>query len=533
MQMRTARALRFISRGWPALVLAFLLAPAVRGDIKPPSETEPMKGFAPYLVGRDLPESIRKAEEEGSLSKAEKEIDERLKEKDLDSATAETLRNEQERLKRLRRDFSLTPETMLEKLRKSIPEVTAVELEQYRKDGAIQWLQIDGEVRYFRREPSNLFRFSRDARTRRDRAEKKAAAQEAAQATATPVGDPSAKTGKGFSIEDHAADIVEAMEKSDAVELLPVRLRARHTITVHPGVVPEGKTIRCWIPYPEEYRQQKDVKFVSSSPEKHVIAPNGAPHRTIYLEQAAPAPDKPTNFVVEYEYTISSYAPKVDPDKVKPINPDDPELKPYLGDDPPHLVVTPEIRHVAQTIVGDESNPYRKAEKIFRWMDTNIRYASEMEYSVMPSVTEKVSYTWKGDCGVHVLMFAALCRARGVPARWQSGWATRPGNWNLHDWAEFYIPPYGWLPADPSFGLRKSDDTRVRDYYFGHLDSYRMIANLGFDAPFDPPKKFWRSDTVDNQRGEVEWEGGNLYYDDWDYDVEIDYLEQYRSWGKE
>jgi len=139
-------------------------------------------------------------------------------------------------------------------------------------------------------------------------------------------------------------------------------------------------------------------------------------------------------------------------------------------------------------------------------------------------VSEKAMATRKGDCGVQALLFIALCRASGVPARWQSGWDNRPGAWNLHDWTEFYIAPYGWLPADPSFGIRKTDNPDVRDYYIGHLDSLRMIANLDFDAPFVPAKKFWRSDPVDSQRGEVEWEGGNLYYDDWSYDVEIEYL---------
>jgi len=33
-----------------------------------------------------------------------------------------------------------------------------------------------------------------------------------------------------------------------------------------------------------------------------------------------------------------------------------------------------------------------------------------------------------------------------------------------------------------------------------------------------PAKQSFRSDNVDSQRGEVEWSGGNLYYDQWHYD---------------
>ncbi len=39
-----------------------------------------------------------------------------------------------------------------------------------------------------------------------------------------------------------------------------------------------------------------------------------------------------------------------------------------------------------------------------------------------------------------------------------------------------------------------------------------------------PAKTYPRSETVDFQRGEVEWEGGNVYFPQWSYDMEITYL---------
>jgi hypothetical protein len=43
--------------------------------------------------------------------------------------------------------------------------------------------------------------------------------------------------------------------------------------------------------------------------------------------------------------------------------------------------------------------------------------------------------------------------------------------------------------------------------------------------PLYPKKIYPRSETVDFQRGEVEWSGGNLYFPQWDYSMEIEYLE--------
>ena len=46
---------------------------------------------------------------------------------------------------------------------------------------------------------------------------------------------------------------------------------------------------------------------------------------------------------------------------------------------------------------------------------------------------------------------------------------------------------------------------------------YRIAFNDDYGQPFVPAKTFPRSETVDSQRGEVEWKGGNLYFDQWDY----------------
>jgi hypothetical protein len=53
--------------------------------------------------------------------------------------------------------------------------------------------------------------------------------------------------------------------------------------------------------------------------------------------------------------------------------------------------------------------------------------------------------------------------------------------------------------------------------YLGGLDNFRIAFNDDFSRDFVPAKGHFRSDTVDSQRGEVEWDGGTLYYDRWSY----------------
>lgn len=52
-----------------------------------------------------------------------------------------------------------------------------------------------------------------------------------------------------------------------------------------------------------------------------------------------------------------------------------------------------------------------------------------------------------------------------------------------------------------------------------------MVINSDFGGNLDPEKKYPRSDTVDFQRGEIEWDKGNLYFTQWDYDFKIEYLD--------
>jgi hypothetical protein len=39
-----------------------------------------------------------------------------------------------------------------------------------------------------------------------------------------------------------------------------------------------------------------------------------------------------------------------------------------------------------------------------------------------------------------------------------------------------------------------------------------------------PEKQYLRSEPNDFQRGEVEWKGGNLFFDKWDYNMKIKYI---------
>ena len=97
-----------------------------------------------------------------------------------------------------------------------------------------------------------------------------------------------------------------------------------------------------------------------------------------------------------------------------------------------------------------------------------------------------------------------------------------PAYENLHDWCEIYLDSTGWVPVDVSFGIQRySEDEDIRYFYFMGIDAYRLVVNRGISGELSPPKTFERSECVDFQRGEVEWRGGNIYFDSFDYNFTV------------
>jgi hypothetical protein len=448
-------------------------------------------------------QAVQSLIDKGEYKEAEKLLSAEIKDAAAPITSAPAVQLEV--LRRTRQDFSLTEADVLRQLRRSIPDVKPEDLASWRETGDLQFRMIDGEVRYFRSAVSNLFRFSADARERRKPGSFR----------------PEKKT---FDMTAHVRELVREAEHSSSAEVFPVRHRISYSLAVnpnHPRVKP-GAVVRCWLPYPQEYRQQRNVKLLASSPTEGRIADKEAPQRTIYFEQTIGAAAEPPKFSVEFQYDTAAYCPKLDPKLVQPYDTNSAVYRENTAERAPHIVFTPEVKRIAREVVGAETNPLEKARRIFRWVSKNLPWCSEMEYGIIPNISAKGLKARRGDCGVAGMTFITLCRAAGVPARWQSGWQERPGDWNMHDWSEIYVLPWGWLPADASYGVRDDPDPRVRDFFCGHIDPYRLIVNLDYGRSLQPPKTSFRSEPNDFQRGEIEIDGHNLYFNEWDWKFAVE-----------
>lgn len=127
-------------------------------------------------------------------------------------------------------------------------------------------------------------------------------------------------------------------------------------------------------------------------------------------------------------------------------------------------------------------------------------------YLTVTNLPEYFMSGLRGDCGVQAITFITLCRLCGIPAKWQAGLYTKPDDAGHHDWARFYIAPYGWLYADCSFGgsAFRAGDLDRWNFYFGNLEPWRLPMCSDFQQEFNPPRRFIRYDPYDNQGGEIE-----------------------------
>ncbi|MGY1457358.1 transglutaminase-like domain-containing protein [Luteimonas sp. A534] len=478
--------------------LAAIAAPT--GDVAAPTEGD--IGAAAIDIGARLaaPEAIVQLVDAGDFKAADAAITAALEDASLSSDQRMGLEFQRERMRRILMDFRLDEAGAKARLRRDIPDMTDAEFARWDAAGLVEARVIDGERRWFNRGPSNLYRLSEEARGRRS----------------TPLKFYDSPLE---AAHPHHVEVREAALATGEHAVAPRRVRVTQSLTVKPDAVPAGETVRAWLPFPRAIPgQQEDIQLQATVPASHQLAPASTLQRTVHMEAPAVA-GEPTEFSVTYELTIKAQYVDIDPERVVPAG-ITPELAPYVAERAPHVLFSDAMRLKSAQVVGDETNPYRIAQKLFAAVDS-IPWAGAREYSTITNIGEHALEQGHADCGQQTLLLITLLRMNGIPARWQSGWIFSDGEYNnMHDWGWLYLAPYGWVPMDVTFGRLPGADAGIAGFYLGGMDAYRIAFNDDYSREFVPAKRHSRSETVDLQRGEAEWEGGNLYFDQWSYDFE-------------
>jgi hypothetical protein len=139
----------------------------------------------------------------------------------------------------------------------------------------------------------------------------------------------------------------------------------------------------------------------------------------------------------------------------------------------------PSIRTLAATIVGSETDAHKAAVKLKDWVYREI--SKEPTVSI-PNALE-VLQVRKGDCNEHTVLFNALARAAGIPAKTVVGVVYLRGAFYYHAWSEIWVG--GWVSLDSVLNQFPADVTHIK-FLEGEIDRQidllQLIGNLKIEV---------------------------------------------------
>lgn len=110
------------------------------------------------------------------------------------------------------------------------------------------------------------------------------------------------------------------------------------------------------------------------------------------------------------------------------------------------------VQELARQAVGKETDPWKKAQLIEKWVHNNMKV---LNFTEAMATADHVARTLEGDCSEFSMLAAAMCRAAGVPSRIAIGLVyaemARGPTLAYHMWTEVWIRGQ-WITIDATLG---------------------------------------------------------------------------------
>ncbi len=139
----------------------------------------------------------------------------------------------------------------------------------------------------------------------------------------------------------------------------------------------------------------------------------------------------------------------------------------------------PEIRRVAEEVVGDTKDPSMAAARLSRWVYESL----DKEITLSVPSARQVLEARRGDCNEHTVLYVAMARAAGLPARPVAGLVYVHDRFYYHAWPEVWLD--GWIALDPTLDQFPADASHLRFVVGGlarQVELVRLIGQLELDV---------------------------------------------------
>jgi transglutaminase-like putative cysteine protease len=84
----------------------------------------------------------------------------------------------------------------------------------------------------------------------------------------------------------------------------------------------------------------------------------------------------------------------------------------------------------------------------------------------------------RGDCNEHTVLYVAMARSIGLPARIAAGVVHVRGRFYYHAWPEVWLNG-AWIAADPTLGQYPADASHIRFVIGGLAQQASLIKLIG------------------------------------------------------
>jgi hypothetical protein len=142
------------------------------------------------------------------------------------------------------------------------------------------------------------------------------------------------------------------------------------------------------------------------------------------------------------------------------------------------------VRAQSAAIVAGETDARRAAEAIRRWVYDHLEKRAVVSIPNAVQVLEMGA----GDCNEHAVLFAALARSSGLPARVVAGIVYSEGVFLYHAWNEVWLGD-DWVSVDAAFDQMPADATHIKLIVGGpdtHVTLVPVIGQLSVQVVADP-----------------------------------------------
>jgi len=152
-------------------------------------------------------------------------------------------------------------------------------------------------------------------------------------------------------------------------------------------------------------------------------------------------------------------------------------------------------------LFGMQIHIWRRFDSLFRqitarrtqWRQDPKQVARQLTTSVYNMLEKSITFsvpnavqvleTLRGDCNEHTVLYVALARALGLPARTAVGLVYVNGAFFYHAWPEVWLGE--WVAMDPTFGQYPADASHIRFVIGGlaqQVEIVRLIGNLDIEV---------------------------------------------------